>query len=242
MVEELKAVLSVPESSAALQNMNLARLADECNRESRRFFRKEAYDPGFCYEIFRRAILEGDAQAWQAIYDQYASLVTSWVYKSSSFHASAEQADYFVNRAFDRMWSALTPVKFHLYPDLKALLKYLQMCAHSAIIDHTRKTSQVELELEAYENFNPGGSRSDMEEHVLDALQRRKLWEEIEKRFNSEEERIVFYASFALDQKARQILESHPDRFSNVEEIYLIKQNVMARLRRDESLKDLFSP
>ena len=234
-------MLSIPESSEALQHMNLARLADECNRESRRFYKREPYDPGFCFEIFRRAIIEADEQAWQAIYDQYTSLVTSWVYKHASFHTCAEQADYFVNRAFDRMWSALTPEKFNQYRDLNALLKYLQMCVHSAIIDHTRKTSQVELELEAYEHFNPGASKSDMEERVLEALQRRKLWQEIEKRFNSEEERIVFYASFALDQKARQILESYPESFTNVEEIYLIKQNVMARLRRDEVLKDLFT-
>jgi DNA-directed RNA polymerase specialized sigma24 family protein len=230
----------MPESSEELQNMRLARLADECNRESQRFFKRESYDPGFCYEIFRRAIMEADEQAWHVVYDQYASLVTSWVYKHASFHASAEQADYFVNRAFDRMWSAITPEKFNQYPDLKALLKYLQMCVHSAIIDQARKTSQVELELEAYEHFNPGTSKSDLEEHVLDALQRRKLWEEIEKRFNNEEESVVFYASFALGQKARQILESYPERFVNVEEIYLIKQNVMARLRRDEVLKNLF--
>lgn len=228
------------ESSEALQNMQLARLADECDRESRRFFKREPYDPDYCYEIFRRAILQADEQAWHAIYEQYASLVTSWVYKHAAFHTSAEQAEYFVNRAFERMWLAITPEKFHQYPDLKALLKYLQMCVFSAIIDQARKSSLVELELEAYEHFNPGTNRSDMEKHVLDSLQRRKLWEEIEKRFNSQEERIVLYASFALGQKARQILASHPDSFANVEEIYLIKQNVMARLRRDTGLRDLF--
>lgn len=231
----------MPESSEELQKMKLASLADKCDRESRRFFRREPYDPRFCYEIFRRAIMEADEQAWHVVYDQYASLVASWVYKHPSFHTSAEQADYFVNRAFDRMWSAITPEKFNQYRDLQALLKYLQMCVHSAIIDYARKTSQIELELEVCEHFNPGASRSDMEEYVLDALQRRKLWEEIEKRFNSEEESIVFYASFALDQKARQILKSYPERFANVEEIYLIKQNVMARLRRDEVLKDLLA-
>jgi DNA-directed RNA polymerase specialized sigma24 family protein len=221
--------------------MKLARLADECARESRRFFRREPYDPGFCYEIFRRAIMQADERAWQMIYEQYTSLVTSWVYKHAAFHASAEQADYFVNRAFERMWSAITPDKFGQYPDLSVLLRYLQMCVHSAIIDHARRSSQAELELEAFEHDYPGTSRLDMEEHVLDALQRSQLWEEIKKRLNDEEEEVVIYASFALGLKARQILENYPERFADIDKVYLVKQNVLARLRRDDALKELFA-
>ncbi len=229
------------ESSEDLRKSNLSSLADDCERQSQRFFRREPYDPGSCFELFRRAIMEADQRAWDHIYRQYESLVTSWVYKHPAFHATGEQAIYFVNRAFERMWSAMTPEKFGQYRDLKALLRYIQMCVHSAIIDLARKTAQTELELDASEHSQHGSPRSDLEERVLDTVQRSKLWQEVEKRINSEAEGVVIYASFALGLKARQILEAYPNAFSNVEEIYQVKQNVMARLRRDEKLKDLFA-
>jgi hypothetical protein len=229
------------DSGEEFSNISLARLADGCERESQRFFRGESYDPGFCYELFRRAILQADERAWHLVYDLYTALVTSWVVKHPAFHASGEQSGYFVNRAFDRMWSAITAEKFSQYRDLKALLRYLQMCVHSAIIDHARKSTQTELELEASEYFQGGSPKSDLEERVLAAVQRGQLWQEIEKRLNSEEEGVVLYASFALGLKARQILETYPEIFESIERVYLTKQNVMARLRRDEELKALFA-
>ena len=58
--------------------------------------------------------------------------------RHAAFPASGEEAQYFVNRAFDKLWTAMTPQKFERFPDLKSLLRYLQMCVHSAIIDHVR--------------------------------------------------------------------------------------------------------
>ncbi len=222
------------------EQLTLSGLAHRCAEESRRFFRQKPSDPRFCFEIFRRAILERNERAWSLIYQQFSPLVSRWVQAHAAFQDSGEEVQYFVNRAFDRMWTAVTPEKFERYTELNALLRYMQMCVHSAIIDQFRKKTHTELTLQAAEAQTGGAPRAGLEAHVIDRLQGQVLWEEITRRLKNEKERLVIYASFVLALKAREIFEEHKDDFEDIREIYLIKQNVLARLRRDQALKTLF--
>lgn len=87
--------------------LTLPGLALRCGQESERFFRRQDYDPRYCFELFRRAILHRNSQAWEIIYTQYRPLVAGWVERHPTFPTSHEENEYFVNRAFEKMWTAL---------------------------------------------------------------------------------------------------------------------------------------
>jgi hypothetical protein len=87
-------------SQVELQLLTLAGVAHRCAQETDRFFRDERYDPRYCFELFRRAILHHNERAWQLVYAPYQPLVAGWVARHSAFQASDEETQYFVNHAF----------------------------------------------------------------------------------------------------------------------------------------------
>lgn len=224
-----------------LQLLTLAGIAHRCTQETERFFQRRNYDPRYCFELFRRAIMHHNQRAWELVYAQYRPLVTGWVKHHSAFPDSGEESQYFINRAFEKMWAALAPEKFGNFSDLKSLLRYLQMCVHSVILDYIRAAKQPIV-----------GSRADVstvknpaedpvvEDQALDRMQRQEFWKEISTRLHNEKERRVVYGSFVLALKPRELYAQFRETFRDVNEVYRVKENVLARLRRDAELEELF--
>jgi DNA-directed RNA polymerase specialized sigma24 family protein len=222
-----------------LRLLTLAGIAHRCAQETELFFHRQRYDPRYCFELFRRAIMERSQRAWELVYAQYRPLVTGWVERHSAFPTSGEEAQYFVNRAFEKMWAALSPGKLSHFSDLKSLLRYLQMCVHSVVLDQVRVAEQSIV-----------GSQSEMlsaaskaqgptvEDQALAQVHQEKFWEEIGTRLHSEKERRVVYGSFVLALKPREIYARYRETFRDVNEVYRVKENVLARLGRDPALKE----
>jgi DNA-directed RNA polymerase specialized sigma24 family protein len=221
--------------------LTLPERASRCAAETERFFQGKSYDPGDCFELFRLAILERDSQAWEAVYVQYQVLVGRWVQQHPAFERGGEEAQFFVNRAFEKIWVALTPDKFRNFTELKALLGYLKMCVHSVITDHARAHKLAELmDLAEETGSEPVEQGPSLEERVLERADRQKFWEALYTRLHNEKERQVVYGSFFLALKPSEIYDQFHGLFFSVEEVYLVKQNVLARLRRDEEMLALF--
>ena len=220
--------------------LTLTELADHCAQETEGFFQGQSYDPQYCFELFRRAILEQDQLAWEAIHVQYQSLVAGWVNKHRGFETSGEEAQYFVNRAFEKIWVAMTPDRFRRFSDLKALLGYLKMCVNSVIVDHTRSLEQASLYISAEESTIEARAHGPArEEGALDRLYRQIIWESMDARLHDEKERLVVYGSFILGLKPRELYDRFRTMFSDVDEVYRVKQNILARLRRDTDFQKL---
>ncbi len=223
-----------------IHQLTLAGIAHRCARETERFFQRQGHDPRYCFELFRRAVAENDQHAWELVYVQYHPLVTGWVRRHPAFPDSGEEASYFVNRAFEKMWAALTPTKFAHFPNLKSLLRYLQVCVHSVILDHVRAAEQATVEVQVEFSFQGNGANLPVvEEQALARVQRQEFWAKITGRLRDEKERRVVYGSFVLGLKPRELYAEFQSTFSDVNEIYRIKENVMARLRRDAELAEL---
>lgn len=207
-----------------------------CAQESDLFFKRQDNDPRFCFELFRRALGERQAEAWELIYRQYTPLVSRWVQRHSLFSALDEEVDYFVNGAFQKMWTVLIPEKFAQFPDLKAVLRYLQMCVHSVLVDHMRRQERARLFEDEVEDTTP--RRAPLpEEEVLDRVAQSELWQQLLLRLKDDKERQVVYGTFVLALKPRDIYEQYNQTFANVNEVYRIKENLIARLRRDAELQ-----
>ena len=53
-----------------LQDLTLAGVAHRCARETELFFQRQSYDPRYCCELFRRAIVDRDQGTWELVYAQ----------------------------------------------------------------------------------------------------------------------------------------------------------------------------
>jgi len=172
------------------------------------------------------------------IYQQYEPQVTKWVLRHPSFTDTGESADYFVNLAFLRLWSAMTPAKFAKFSDIREVMRYLQLCVHSVIIDYLRARPSRAIgfdEHEAQRILSEKGIRIDVK--VLNKVQQEQLWEIIKMRLQNEKERFVFDCCYKLDMKPGEIFQQYGDQFKDVREIYRIKENILARLRRDKEIQ-----
>lgn len=223
-----------------LSALTLAGIAHRCSKETSLFFRRQDYDPTFCYELFRRAILESDQQALAFLYTQYSPLVAGWVERHTGYRSTGEEVQYFVNRAFEKMWKAVPPERFHRFPDLKSLLRYLKMCTHSAIVDQARAAERNILDEELDELPAASISTStSAEEATINHLQHQAFWSLIVERLNNRQEELVVLGSFILALKPRELYARFNTSFDSVQEVYRTKQNVLDRLRRDDQLRHL---
>ena len=73
-----------------LRVLALASVAQRCARETELFFQRRRYNPRYCFELFRRAIVERSQGAWELAYAQYRPLVAGWVERHPAFPASGE--------------------------------------------------------------------------------------------------------------------------------------------------------
>jgi len=219
-------------------NLSLTDLARICAEETELFFQHRDHDTRYCFELFRRAIRENDQYAWEIIYDQYQSLVSGWVKHHSGFDTSGEEVQFFVTGAFAKISSILTSEKFDKFSDLQALLSYLKMCVHSVITDYNRKADQANLQVSFEEiQIDIKSSAPAPESKVLDQLDSQTLWVRLNERLNDKKERLVMQGVFVLALKPRELCDYYEGTFENVEEVYRIKQNIFARLRRDSEFR-----
>jgi DNA-directed RNA polymerase specialized sigma24 family protein len=224
-----------------LHSLSLSSIAHRCTNETERYFARQGNDPRYCFELFRRAILHRDELAWKYLYGQYAPLIAVWVRRHPAFSSTGEEAEDFVDLTLVRIWTALTPDKFAHFSNLASVLSYLKRCVNSVIVDAVRANERagIDAQAEAVDDEGQPGNQA-VEELALTRMQRQALWREIDARLHNEKERLVVYNSFVLALKPRQVYARHQDKFRDVNEVHRIKENVLARLRRDSTLKVLF--
>ncbi len=219
-----------------LRLLDVDRLADECAGHTTKFFKRATYDPSYCYELFRRAIVGRNNYAWEKIYHQYQPLVVKWVVNHTGLPATGEEVDYFVNGAFDRMWTAVDAEKFKQFDNLAEVLRYFKMCANSVIVDYRRVNPIDAVDLEPVTPL----LRQDLpsiEERITDQLDRQELWETVAASTHDEKDAIVLEWSFVYDLKPAVIYADNPDRFESLDEVYRVKRNLLNRLRRNPDLQ-----
>jgi DNA-directed RNA polymerase specialized sigma24 family protein len=220
------------------QELSISSIRHRCAQESDRFFNKKDQDPRYCYELFRRALFERDDLAWNYIYYQYERLVRSWVRKHPSFPITGEEVDYFVNEAYSKLWTAVEPEKFTKFPNLKSILGYLQTCVWAVIVDFVR-LKEFKLVVIAAEDIphQLETEEPELEEKVSDKLNLQAILDLIDGEIKDERENCVFYGSFIKGLKPGEIIDHCKGLFEDVKEVYRVKENLLARLRRNDDLK-----
>jgi DNA-directed RNA polymerase specialized sigma24 family protein len=188
------------------------------------------------YDLFRRAILERDDDAWAAIYAHYRPLLLGWARHCAARAIADEQSEDIADRALARAWAALSPNRFAQFPNLAALLAYLRTCVTAAVIDAARAQATRERTAQQLK-YDPVMTP---EQVVLAATSQDELWRLVVGLVTTEHERVVLVESFVLDLPPRTILERHPDLFADVTAVYAAKRNLLNRLHRSRELQRLY--
>ena len=182
------------------------------------------------YELFRRAIVEREEQAWNLLYQHYLPQVCKWVQRTAGFAASGEESDYFANRALQKFWTAFSAEKFAASRDLAAILQYLKLCAHSVVIDAMSAPKSLGLDY-------VGLTIPSFVSEWLDAEERQCFWALLLHILKDERERLLLHHRYVLGQRPQQIVADLPMHFANVDEVYRLLQSILGRLRRDKRVR-----
>jgi hypothetical protein len=221
------------------QHLDLPELVQRCEQETRLYFQRQKPDDRYCFELFRRAIEEGNSSIWNHLYPCYSGLVASWVMQHPAYESSGEKVEYFVNGAFAKLVVTLTRERFQGFSELGYILSYLKLCVHSVVVDYQRAADQASF-YTLEEIGEEASSEASPEEQVFGQAAQEEIWEKVTERLHDEKERAVIQGLFVFDLKPRDLYDQMSTLFTDVDEIYRIKQNVMARLRRDSAIQKLF--
>lgn len=207
---------------------DLARL---CAEETTRYQRGQPYAERFCLELFRRAVVHRDDDAWAAIYEQYAGVVKRWL------GAHEQSSDEGITDTFARFWRAVDGSKFARFGSLSAVLQYLKMCAQTAHLDRARASQAVQHEQSLDERIHILPSQENIEEYTAGRLEAHEFWRSVQEVVTEEGERTVIYLSYVMGLTPREICARHAAQFPDVADIYRLKRNALDRLRRSTTVK-----
>ena len=212
-------------------HMSLSALADRCMREIEKYRRKEAYNEQYCLEIFHRAMVKHDLEAWELLQMRFSPLVRSWMRNHSQRDIACRhqtEEDY-VDETFVRVWQASIRNTLE-FDSMAAALRYLKLCLQGAVIDSLRAYSRTrELPLP-----EPGSDIHYMEEPATeDDYESNDLWEAISGLLPNGRERRLAYLLYISGLKARDIVRFYPQEFGDIHEVYRLTRNIVERLNRN---------
>lgn len=212
------------------RQMDLSALTNRCGEEMKRQRRKEAFDDQYCLEIFRRAILEREDQAWAALQQRFSDSVRNWLYRHPSCDLALrrDSEENYISLTFSRFWYAIREQQLN-FPNLYAALSYLHATLNGIIMDTTRQhlaSSSREVPL-------PLTDSSDEPGHLEEAAEdNQELWQSLQAFLPEPREQRLCYLLYYCGLKPREIILRCPQEFQEIKEIYRLNHNILERLRR----------
>lgn len=231
-------------ASVPPQQLSIVALAYRSQQELQKFQQGAESDPHYAFELFRRALTEPRSatsqEAWEAIYRQYYATVVGWAQGHPLYTLTGETGAYFATLALTNLWLYFAEGRgdIHRFPDLRRLLKFLQVCINHVIIDYYRAhlKHRTALEQEEAETAIHHRQRSSPDESPVDQIERAELWQMIYQEAQTELERLWIYAYCELLLPRRKIVELFPE-FGSVDQVKQVMDTFLKRVRRNERLK-----
>jgi DNA-directed RNA polymerase specialized sigma24 family protein len=213
--------------------MSPPQLAAACGRSQ-----PDGQHEPFCFELFRRAIVENCALCWQYLHNQYYALVRHWAFRLTS--SDPDTIDDLTQEAFVNFLRFYTSEKISRATGLAAVLSYLKSCVASTVAQTRRLAGSRVVESDYDEEvINSQTSDDSAETIVLHGISAHTLWTAIQECCTSESDLIVARLVLVADLKPQAIAQRHPELFPEVAAVYRIKRNLIDRLRRHPVLRDM---
>jgi hypothetical protein len=208
--------------------MSVAELADRCTSEVNNYRNGEPFNDQYSVELFRRALIQRDALAWEMVQQRFNELMLRWM-RSHPMREVASRFDSeenYVAQAFTRFWQATAVNQKIEFRSLAAVLRYLRATLNGTIYDTLRAYSRAR-EMPLPESGETG------ELIAIEQDDGRELWEVIKCLIPDKRQQRVAYLLFHCRLKPREIVHYCSEEFSDVQEIYRLRCNIFARLLRN---------
>jgi len=180
-----------------------------------------------CLDMFHQALLHNDQRGREEFQRQLSEAVFGWllVHPRREEAGCCENEEYYVVQAFGYFWRAIAQDKAVELSTLTAVLKYLQASLDGIIIETLRNYS-CSRELSIAEpgcqrkSFSTGHDNSN------------EIWKNIQSLLSDARQQRLAYLLFHCGLKPREIVQSYPLEYSNLQEILRLRYKVMSGLTR----------
>ena len=208
--------------------MSLAELAAQCMRELGNYRRGKTCTDIYGLELLRRAIVQSDQEAWAWVQYCFGGMVRGWLRRHPQREVACrlESDENYVAQTFERFWQATTLHQQVEFSTLAAALQYLRASLNGVILDELRVYTRPR-EVLLPEPGEPG------EPLVEDDTENSEVWESLHMLLTNPREQRVAYFLFHCGLKPREIIRFCPQDFSDIQEIYRLRRNIMERLLRN---------
>jgi hypothetical protein len=226
-----------------LKGYSLSDLCSHCREEILRFRRGEAFDDAFCFEIFRRAVVEHEEECWRELHDIYHDQILAWCRRAS--RGSDINAEDLVGFAWEKFWHSFGPENFARADGTAAVQRYLKMCAQTAAIDVARdRQANISLDRPLSDLEGDGTSLRDLivdpaptpEQALTAETAQAEFWRLVGGLTNNDAERAIVYMKYEIGLKSGEIQAKRPDLFPEIGDVYRTTRNLLDRLRRSPEL------
>jgi hypothetical protein len=213
---------------AITTHMRSVELAAQCLRELDNYRRGEPYTDAYGVELFRRATVQGDQDAWAWMQQCFSGLVRGWLLRHPHREAACrlESEENYVAQTFERFWQATTLMHSIEFRTMASALQYLRACLNGTIVDTLRAYSRPR-QIPLPEPEEPG------ELQLEDDSESSKVWDILKTILPNRGEQRLAYLLYHCGLKPREIVRFCPQEFSDVHEIYRLRRNIMERLLRN---------
>lgn len=209
-------------SNPSCSEMSIPVLAACCLRELDNYRRGERYTDMYGVELFRRATMQDNQEAWAEVHHCFGGMVRGWLccHPSRETACRLESEEYYVAQAFERFWQATASYQRVEFSRLSAVLQYLRASLHGAILDTLR----------AYERPKEVSRPVPGEPRVEDSTDSCEVWNTLKTILSNSREQRLAYLLFHCGLGPREIVHVCPHEWSSVQEIYRLRYNIVERL------------
>ena len=172
--------------------------------------------------------LSDNQEAWAWVQHCFGGMVRGWLRRHPQREVACrlESEENYVAQTFERFWQATASNQRVQFRTLAAALQYLHASLNGAILDMLRayaRPGEVPL----------SGPGEPGEPLVEDDTENSEVWESLHMLLINPREQRVAYLLFYCGLKPREIIRFCPQEWSDVQEIYRLRRNIIERLLRN---------
>ncbi len=193
--------------------------------EINNYRRGELSNDQYGVELFHRALMQRDPLAREIVQQRFNGLMLGWMRSHPMREAACrfDSEENYVAQAFARFWQATAGNQEIEFRTLAAVLQYLHASLNGAILDTLRACSRAQkMPLP-----EPGELGVPLAEDRDDG---RELCKVIQSLIPDERQQRIAYLLYHCGLKPREIVHYCSQEFSEVQEIYRLRRDIVERL------------
>ncbi len=210
--------------SRSAQALSISALVEKCRQEIQAYRRGKPSNGAYGLELLHRAIMQGDQDAWNGVQQSFGESVRVWLHGHPRREAASrlESEETYMAQAFERFRQAAVQQQI-AFQTLSGAGVYLRASLHGVIVDRLRTSS---LPREAPCPV-PGEPR------LKNQIDSNAAWEALQALQLSEREQRLAYLLYHCGLGPREIVRLCPQDWSDVQEIYRLRCNILQRVLRN---------